>query len=60
MCRAGSAGDPVEEEEENVSLILAFNNPNIDSETFEAMILDSSKSSKEFQKLKRRIAKITA
>ena len=50
----------VEEEEENVSLILAFNNPNIDSETFEAMILDSSKSSKEFQKLKRRIAKITA
>ena len=50
----------VEDEEENVSLILAFNNPNIDSETFEAMILDSSKSSKEFQKLKRRIAKITA
>lgn len=50
----------VEEEEENVSLILAFNNPNIDSETFEAMILDSSKTSKEFQKLKRRIAKITS
>ena len=50
----------VGEEEENVSLILAFNDSNIDSETFEAMLLDSSKTCKEFQKLKRRITKITA
>lgn len=50
----------VGEEEEYVSLILAFNDSNIDSETFEAMLLDSSKTCKEFQKLKRRITKITA
>lgn len=64
MLRNGSLKEnkfiEVEDEEENASLILAFNNSGIDSETFEAMLLDSNKTSKEFQKLKRRVAKITA
>ena len=50
----------VEEEEENIGLVLAFNNPTMDAETFEKVLLEIDKSSKEFQKFKRKVAKIAA
>ena len=50
----------VKEEEENVNLILAFNDPNIDNETFEKMLSTENKADKAFSKLKRRISQISA
>ena len=50
----------VEEEEDNIGLVLAFNNPTMDTETFEKVLLEIDKSSKEFQKFKRKVAKIAA
>ena len=50
----------VEEEEENIGLIIAFNNPAMDEETFEKVLLEIDKSSKDFQKFKRKVAKIAA
>jgi hypothetical protein len=50
----------VEEEEENIGLVLAFNNPTMNAETFEKVLLEVDKSSKEFQKFKRKVAKIAA
>ena len=50
----------VEEEEENIGLVLAFNNPTMNAETFEKVLLEIDKSSKEFQKFKRKVAKIAA
>ena len=50
----------VKEEEENIGLILAFNNPTIDTETFEKVLFEIDKSSKEFQKFKRKVAKIAS
>ena len=50
----------MEEEEENIGLVLAFNNPTMDAETFEKVLLEIDKSSKEFQKFKRKVAKIAA
>jgi hypothetical protein len=41
-------------------LVLAFNNPTMDTETFEKVLLEIDKSSKEFQKFKRKVAKIAA
>jgi hypothetical protein len=50
----------VEEEEENIGLIIAFNNPTMDEETFEKVLMEIDKSSKDFQKFKRKVAKIAA
>ena len=50
----------VEEEEDNIGLVLAFNNPTMNAETFEKVLLEIDKSSKEFQKFKRKVAKIAA
>ena len=50
----------VEEEEDNIGLVLVFNNPTMDTETFEKVLLEIDKSSKEFQKFKRKVAKIAA
>lgn len=50
----------VKEEEENVNLILAFNDPNIDNYTFEKMLSAENKADKSFLKLKRRISQISA
>lgn len=50
----------VKEEEENINLILAFNDPNIDNETFEKMLSTENKADKAFSKLKRRINQISA
>ena len=50
----------VKEEEENINLILAFNDPNIDNETFEKMLSTENKADKAFSKLKRRISQISA
>ena len=50
----------VKEEEENIDLVLAFNNPTMNAETFEKILLEIDKSSKEFQKFKRKVAKIAA
>ena len=50
----------VEEEEDNIGLVLAFNNTTMDTETFEKVLLEIDKSSKEFQKFKRKVAKIAA
>lgn len=50
----------VKEEEENINLILAFNDSNIDNVTFEKMLSTEKKTDKAFSKLKRRINQISA